>query len=853
MRQQNLELTIKEIINDKKLFRSMEYKRRYEKAIQELEDYKGSRLKYKRRYEKVIQELEDYKGARLKYKRLASEYEYKYKKLYNSRYYKFIRQLKKIIFLPFSLFNKNNIKKPLISTVLIKEETINRNDVYNFFNKYSFVDHPTTLIYADLNINIVDGSSIWLSSVINLFQKKSKVIVVSKFNIENELVISNIFNRKELIIIQPNDLGLRDELPLQLINSTLIYIDEVIPSIQNIVIRGTEAIAEILKTNNFMYRLVPYLTNFYQQTRDGIDIKEESIKTIKLAVLQAKYWLWQTDEMKTFIEKSLNITFENYILFPPLIENIKINNINIYNNKQIIIGYAGKIQPDWGILELIEEVEKLRKKGLDIKLKIVSSKISWRGTIKSGKGFVEKIKKYLEKDYIEYLQNLNREESIKAMMDVDYIWSWRDSDFENTTLELSTKLLEGVSLGKPVINYPSEIHKGALGNAYPFYLKSVKDLEEILDIKIEKSYLNKKRGEIIKKYSYLTREKVIGHFFKPLNEKNILLNGHDFKFIDHFYSYLKSNGYKVIKDYWEWGEADNLNRSQAFLNKSDIILCEWGLANAVWYSKQNKNTKKTLFIRSHLQEINPKAKKFGPQINMKNVDKNIFVSERVRDIAIKKWQWNKEKTKVISNYVLVSNFKPLYMDKKIGLNFGMVGITPQRKRLDRAISLMELILKKYPDAKLYIKGMRPENYEWMHAPGRVEELDYYFKQYDRIRKDPMLNKAIIFDGFSNNMAEWYQKIDFILSPSDFESFHYALADGVASGCLPIVWNWDESIKLYSDEWVVSNSDDAYLKVKYYLNLDKNSIKRNIQKNRQLIIQRYGYESIYNQLSSQLGI
>ena len=97
------------------------------------------------------------------------------------------------------------------------------------------------------------------------------------------------------------------------------------------------------------------------------------------------------------------------------------------------------------------------------------------------------------------------------------------------------------------------------------------------------------------------------------NKKNIVIAGHDLKFIGEFESYLKQKGYQVKRDLWEWGEPGDETRSEYLAKWADIVFCEWGLANAVWYS-QNLDKNKRLVVRIHLQEINERARRFPPKI-----------------------------------------------------------------------------------------------------------------------------------------------------------------------------------------------------------------------------------------------
>ncbi|KPH53621.1 glycosyltransferase [Helicobacter pullorum] len=841
--------------NDEKIILNF----RCEILSKELEDYKGSRLKYKRLYEKHLKELEDYKttyeeqiksneilskeledykGSRLKYKRLASFYEFKYNQLRKQKIVSLILKAKKI----FKFRKDDATPKQIVSET--KTEDLYKS-IYTNTKLTNFVkcnqNKPIILLYGDVNLNVVDGSSIWLSSIFNLSILDANVIVFSKANIKNDLIVSNFMARGEnnYLVLEPKDLNLKEELSIAEISQILNYIDYITPNIQLLVARGMAIIQELVKNNNFKYRLVPYLTDFYTLNQEGIQLKESAHYSLKAINRYVKFWLWQTQEMKEYLEKNIGVNFVNSYYFPPVVfsESKKQNYIK-EKSDEIVIGYGGKIQPEWGVLELILKVKELNEKGKKIKLLIVSSKISARSDFGNYPEFVEKIKKCLTYGFVEYCSNLNREQTLEKLSSVDYLYGFRPRYFEQHTLEISTKVLESLVLEKPIICYPSRINKKLFGEQYPYFIDEIDELESIIG---NKTQIKIDYKALVFPYLFENRKNFFKDKLGDVKNKKITIASHDYKFIDHFYSYLKSLGFKVDKDLWEWGDNKYLDRSEYCIQNSDVIFCEWGLANAVWYSR-NLNSQKKLFIRSHLQEINQKAKKFGYQINMKNVQKNIFVSRRVRDVACSLFSWDIAKTIVISNYVLFDDFV-INKSSSLVLNFGMVGITPQRKRLDRALDLMELILKQYPEARLYVKGMRPEQYEWMHAPGRIQELEYYYKQYDRIEKNIRLKNAVIFDGYDNNMPEWYQKIDFILSPSDFESFHYALADGVASGCIPVIWNWEESDIIYKKDWIINNTQEALCYIQETMH-NKDKINQIRMENRNFIINKYGYEKIY---------
>jgi hypothetical protein len=96
---------------------------------------------------------------------------------------------------------------------------------------------------------------------------------------------------------------------------------------------------------------------------------------------------------------------------------------------------------------------------------------------------------------------------------------------------------------------------------------------------------------------------------------------------------------------------------------------------------------------------------------------------------------------------------------------------------------------------------------------RLNEMAWYEAQYRRLSEDPLLKGAVLFDGHGNDMPEWYSGIDYVLSTSDFESFHFTIADGAAAGCVPVVLPWEGADEIYPREWVYSDEMTAVQGIK----------------------------------------
>lgn len=282
--------------------------------------------------------------------------------------------------------------------------------------------------------------------------------------------------------------------------------------------------------------------------------------------------------------------------------------------------------------------------------------------------------------------------------------------------------------------------------------------------------------------------------------KTILFAGHDFKFLTPLIEEVRSQGHKVLLDHWQSHTAHDEQQSFELLSQADVVFCEWGLGNAVWYS-EHKRRDQRLVVRIHLQEIDLP---YLRATTHEAVDAYIFVGELIRRAAVESHDVPAERALVVPNMVNIDELDlPKTPDARF--NLGLVGVVPQRKRMDLAITLLEKLLEVDSRYKLFFKGKTASDYPWMK--NRPEELAYYDEQDRRIE---VLNEkypgAVTFDPHGNDMAEWFRKIGVALSTSDFESFHLTIADGAASAAKPASLAWDGADLIYPDEWLHGHLD-----------------------------------------------
>jgi len=292
---------------------------------------------------------------------------------------------------------------------------------------------------------------------------------------------------------------------------------------------------------------------------------------------------------------------------------------------------------------------------------------------------------------------------------------------------------------------------------------------------------------------------------RPATQSTILVAGHDLKFIDRLFEEFSIQGYTVLLDKWGGHNQHDEATSNELLDKADIIICEWCLGNAVWYSR-NKRPGQKLIVRFIEQE---RYTDFPRRVIMDKVDKMIFVGSHVKRETIPRfgWEsWPREKFTLMPVYVDVSAFN-LPKESDVRFNIGICGFVPQRKRLDRAIDIIEKLRQEDERFRLYAKGKMPQDYPWMR--GRHEEMQYYERVMDRINTSDLLKDALCFDGWGVDMPyQWYQKIGFILSVSDLEGFHLSVVEGAASKAIPILMRWEGAQEIYPEDWSYDTVDEA---------------------------------------------
>ena len=280
----------------------------------------------------------------------------------------------------------------------------------------------------------------------------------------------------------------------------------------------------------------------------------------------------------------------------------------------------------------------------------------------------------------------------------------------------------------------------------------------------------------------------------------LLIAGHNFRFLQEIISLFQQHpDFEVKFDRWQRHDQHDENYSKKVLDWADIILNNWCLGNAVWYS-QNKKPNQKLCIRFHRFEI---TTEFPKKLNIDNVDKVLYSSSIFQRAFEEMTGLPEGKSLVFYSPVDDAKFQ-IAKEKGAEFNLGMLGCHRLLKRPDRAVDILEKLKNKDSRYKLFLKGYSPQEIKWIWDDQL--EKEYFTSLFQRIDKSPH-KSSIIFQDFGEDVHEWFRNIGFILSTSEVESFHSAVAEGMMSGSIPMIMGWQGADLIYPTRFIKNDVNE----------------------------------------------
>jgi glycosyltransferase involved in cell wall biosynthesis/predicted O-methyltransferase YrrM len=677
-------------------------------------------------------------------------------------------------------------------------------------------------VYGEIDPNLVDGSSVWLQSICHVLASLEGVEVTlllrRPLEPERRFLFDELEGNASVDIVdsgQPVLLKPAEALDL------LEDLDRERGAFDLVLLRGQALLAEAAGRDGFDGRLWPYA-----MTGRGM-----SDATLRALSARSARLLCQTEAVAEELRGVVPAANGSVLVLPPMIPDGPVPSKPTRGKGGLRLVYSGKLAPEYCWLETVDAFRGLRAVQPEAELHVLGDKVH---RPPDRPGFHDEAMRTLsETAGLRWHGALARSEVPGLLAGCDLALSIRDPDVE-AAREISTKVLEYGAAGLPVVLNRAPAYARLLGEDYPLFVDGPEDAARALSGPAMDPELRAAAAAACQAASReFTFSRVAArvaehlpaapaaplrtlsgreHPQSPKRSSNgartatrVLVAGHDLKFLAPIREAIASTGATLAEDVWKSHTEHDERASRAILEQASVILCEWCLGNAAWYS-HNKRPDQRLVVRMHRMEVytdHPAA------VDIDNVDQVVCVSQHIADEAIERFGWDPAKLCVIPNSVDVDRFRLAKRDDA-RFTLAMIGYVPKRKRLDRALDILEGLRKQEPRFRLVAIGHSPSEFDWVVR--RPEEVEFFRGCFGRIEESPILRGAVTFVPFSDDLPSVFEQAGFVLSTSESEGHQVALAEGAASGAVPVIVDRAGAADQYPSRWVHANIDEAIVAV-----------------------------------------
>jgi glycosyltransferase involved in cell wall biosynthesis len=676
------------------------------------------------------------------------------------------------------------------------------------------------LVYGDIDLNLIDGSAIWLQSVTQALARAGcAVTLVLKAPVGTSRLIAPLLAEPGITVRRPfEEHLLQGQGPMR--PAAAVELLAGLDAEQRhdlVVLRGRALTAAAARSEVFTGRLWPYLTDVPQSVPG---LTPETAGELEMIASAACYLLCQTEELRCFLEGSIPAACGKCVLLPPMLADIPSAHGAAAAGTPLRLVYTGKFARRWNTLEMTGLPALLAARGVASELHMAGDKIH-----DGAGGYQQRMREALDGDGVTWHGGHSREEAMRLAASCDIGLSWRHPDLD-ASLELSTKVLEFGALGLPVILNRTPMHEALLGADYPLFADGLADVAAAAAAAAADSGLYRlaadRTGRAAEQFTLdRAAERLRGYLAGavparwprqaspgedgsgeagsgeagPAPRLRVVVAGHDLKFFTPLLSYLRRQpDLEVRLDQWAALGKHDPAVSRELAAWADVVVCEWCGPNAVWYSRHKRRGSR-LLVRLHRFEL---RSPYPGQLKISAVNQVVCVSRHYARLCREYTGWPETKVATVPNALDVAQLDRPKLD---GARFhlGLVGMVPSRKRLDLALDVLEELRREHDRYLLFVKSGMPWEHWWVWQ--NPAEREHYASALRRVQRSPLLRGAVVFDDAGPDVAAWLRRVGFVLSTSDDESFHVAPAEGMASRAVPVLRHWPGAETIYDMRWI----------------------------------------------------
>src|SRR5699024_2671919 len=173
-----------------------------------------------------------------------------------------------------------------------------------------------TILYGDVTLNIIDGSSVWLTSMANvLAEVVDDVHVVLKARVENTRLVSALTDNSRMTLHEVPDWYEHRELTPHAVAQRIQELDSELRS-DMILVRGIDACEAAAKLESAPSKLWSYVTELpFPYSR----VNRSSAGRIWRIVSRSKRVFAQTEAARSYLESICTAAPGKVLLLPPMV------------------------------------------------------------------------------------------------------------------------------------------------------------------------------------------------------------------------------------------------------------------------------------------------------------------------------------------------------------------------------------------------------------------------------------------------------------------------------------------------------------------------------------------------------
>lgn len=343
------------------------------------------------------------------------------------------------------------------------------------------------LLYAHVDLNAVDGSALFVAGTASLLTSAPDihVDVVAATPVKRPLVVHEMLTNEQVSLIDPYRdesvaaveqgivaRGRMDETAAARVIRHYLHRD----SYHIVLVRSTEVAAALAAAEPSLgSRLCAYVTGV---VANDSEVPQVTLDRLTHLARAGATLLCQTPEMQVHLVELLSdhVPDPHVVVMSPSVPGFD-GPRDRPDGEMLSLAYTGKFAPAWNSVEMLAGFREAYWSGAKLHLAIAGDYFKRSPDWPTFEAEVRHL--LTSHPRIDWKGGVTRSETRALILNSDVGLSWRNRSLDSS-LELSTKLLEYGVLGRPCIVNPTPMHRRLFGEEYPLYATTMGEFVGLL-------------------------------------------------------------------------------------------------------------------------------------------------------------------------------------------------------------------------------------------------------------------------------------------------------------------------------------------------------------------------------------